>query len=457
LDLLDAHFGANTAAVAHCERRADNEHYREDASLSAFVAEWKEARASNRDFAHYFKDWHFVQQQPDTQLYCTPLFFQDDWLNEYYDHLNACHQAGKGKEPDDYRFVYLGPATSYTPLHCDVLRSFSWSVNVCGRKRWTLYHPDDVDLLTEHGRKHASMPFLSVDGLADPQRYPHFAEARPLHVVQSSGEALFVPSGWAHQVYNETDCLSINHNWLNACNVHYVWQFLCNDLRLVEDEIADCRAAEDWPEQCQVLLRLNSGLDLLQFSELLLVALRARLPLLADADRPLELRYGALFATIQCLEIAKSLLCESYMIGLHQSGRLDAFMSASQIGRQLVEHFRNDHALSPVPLPLSLSKHTALPLWRAEDAAGDSTPAGTPARSAENRHKVTSSMMWEASSPTTILSATSSSSVSCVPIDVSKPWPPQTDALNVRHIEERVRRRRGHRPARRKRGDPRED
>lgn len=40
----------------------------------------------------------------------------------------------QGIDCSDYRFVYLGPQGSWTPLHADVLRSYSWSANVCGRK-----------------------------------------------------------------------------------------------------------------------------------------------------------------------------------------------------------------------------------------------------------------------------------------------------------------------------------
>ena len=34
----------------------------------------------------------------------------------------------------DYRFVYLGPKDSWTPMHADVLRSYSWSANISGHK-----------------------------------------------------------------------------------------------------------------------------------------------------------------------------------------------------------------------------------------------------------------------------------------------------------------------------------
>ena len=36
---------------------------------------------------------------------------------------------------------------SWTPLHADVLRSFSWSVNVAGAKRWLLLPPQHTHLL----------------------------------------------------------------------------------------------------------------------------------------------------------------------------------------------------------------------------------------------------------------------------------------------------------------------
>ncbi len=52
-----------------------------------------------------------------------------------------------GVECADYRFVYMGPAGSWTPCHADVLRSYSWSVNVCGRKRWRLLSADQAHML----------------------------------------------------------------------------------------------------------------------------------------------------------------------------------------------------------------------------------------------------------------------------------------------------------------------
>ena len=45
---------------------------------------------------------------------------------------------------------------SWTPLHADVLRSYSWSANVAGAKRWLLLPPAHTHLLYDRfGRQMA--------------------------------------------------------------------------------------------------------------------------------------------------------------------------------------------------------------------------------------------------------------------------------------------------------------
>ncbi|GIL73240.1 hypothetical protein Vretifemale_3469 [Volvox reticuliferus] len=80
----------------------------------------------------------------------------------------------------DYRFCYLGPAGTWTPLHSDVLRSHSWSANVCGRKRWLMLHPRYTHLLYDsHVLRMA--PHLELDRVrssCDPRDFPGLEEAR---------------------------------------------------------------------------------------------------------------------------------------------------------------------------------------------------------------------------------------------------------------------------------------
>jgi hypothetical protein len=121
------------------------------------VALWGEGQAQAQGL--YMKDFHFLlqrdAQQPESALapapapyYAVPPPLDDDWLNEWWDAADTDDTdekegkgKGKGRRRDDYRFLYLGPAGSRTPLHHDVLCSYSWSANLAGRKRWRLFHP----------------------------------------------------------------------------------------------------------------------------------------------------------------------------------------------------------------------------------------------------------------------------------------------------------------------------
>lgn len=137
----------------------------------------------------YCKDWHLVSEFPWYQAYRCPPFFQDDWLNEWCDTRVQQQQQGEqqgeqegqvgaGAQPNhaaqrgpstaqrdvatsDYRFVYLGPAGTSTPLHSDVLRSFSWSANVAGRKRWRLLPPWHAHLLLDRAGRAAAWDFFA--------------------------------------------------------------------------------------------------------------------------------------------------------------------------------------------------------------------------------------------------------------------------------------------------------
>ena len=133
--------------------------------------------------------------EPFVSSYKTPDYFKSDWLNEY------C----LGEAKSDYRFVYLGPKNSKTPIHRDVLASHSWSANVTGKKLWHFWAPDKGEMIREHIGEYVE------DG--------EILENTTFTVVQETGETIFVPSGWYHQVANLQETVSINHNWINSGRV----------------------------------------------------------------------------------------------------------------------------------------------------------------------------------------------------------------------------------------------
>lgn len=75
----------------------------------------------------------------------------------------------------------------------DVFSSYSWSINICGVKKWILMKPGVEKLFRD--------PFgnlLFDEGL----QVPAGLENDVFEVEQKAGEAIFVPSGWHHQVWN---------------------------------------------------------------------------------------------------------------------------------------------------------------------------------------------------------------------------------------------------------------
>lgn len=96
---------------------------------------------------------------------------------------------------DDYRFVYIGGHHTFTPFHADVYRSYSWSANICGIKRWTLFLPGQENLFKD---RLGNMVYDIRE--VDEVKFPRFREAKKIVIMQRDGETLFVPSGWFHQV-----------------------------------------------------------------------------------------------------------------------------------------------------------------------------------------------------------------------------------------------------------------
>ena len=83
--------------VADCSAKYFNSQEKISMTLKEYVSFWRSKKDKNDSKNLYLKDWHFVKQFPEIQLYSTPKYFSSDWLNEYWEDQN-----------DDYKFVYLG-------------------------------------------------------------------------------------------------------------------------------------------------------------------------------------------------------------------------------------------------------------------------------------------------------------------------------------------------------------
>jgi hypothetical protein len=274
-------YGNVTVPVSNCDEKYYNVQKVSDTQLCDYMKYWQDySSQSDSDLpCLYLKDWHFTQDFPEENIYRVPQYFASDWLNEYY--------SAKTSIQDDYRFVYMGPRGSWTPLHADVFTSFSWSVNVCGRKRWLLFPPGEEACLQDRFGKLTYD--ATVPELQDEKMYPRYKElCRSEEIIQEAGEAIFIPSGWHHQVWNLEDTISVNHNWINGCNIEIMWTSLKDNLMAVKKEVEDCKDMEGWDEHCQLMLQAMFGMNYEEFYSFLTFIGKRRMDSLRDNEPVLQ-------------------------------------------------------------------------------------------------------------------------------------------------------------------------
>ena len=268
----------------------------------------------------YIKDFHFLCADPVSvsTAYAVPYLFCDDSLNAHFD--AAASSAGGASS--DYRFLYIGGAGSWTPLHHDVLSSCSWSVNVRGYKLWLFVPPlesrrelcggpwgelqfgslllaNEVAVLEHcgvtavHGADSSlpRRPSVAAPAPLDCDAILSYAaRARTRHqlggavrfCVQCPGTAVFVPPGWHHEVHNLCGfgdlTVSVNHNFFNpVVGMREAHAFLSAEVSAARLSIADCRPPRPstpamlhaWELEVQRLTRANCSLCMDDFVSIL--------------------------------------------------------------------------------------------------------------------------------------------------------------------------------------------
>lgn len=235
-DRLIQLYGSMIVPVTKCSSNSSSEYNSDENKLTMrfdeFVNLWRNSVTTEE---YYCKDWHLQKQFDSTKslFYSLPIYFQSDWLNE------KCLEENE----DDFRFVYMGGNGTSTPLHMDVLGTYSWSANICGQKQWKFSKPYSIEF------------------------------------IQEAGEIVFVPSEWYHEVRNIGYTISINHNWFNAFNIFRIWKHLCLTLEDIEQRIEDCRAimSDTWYEHCQLILQTNEGLNFASLYKILYIIAQKRI------------------------------------------------------------------------------------------------------------------------------------------------------------------------------------
>ncbi|ORC91705.1 uncharacterized protein TM35_000053010 [Trypanosoma theileri] len=187
-------FGQKTLnEVMECWRNKEKILYLKDWHMQSDVESLSNQKKSNEVFGN-FENSEVQGIVHADGLYRVPDYLGDDWMDEFCRRstFDEANYSFFGDEKSDYRFAYIGPPNTWTPLHFDVFGTYSWSLNVSGEKLWFFPSPEGNEHLLESG--------LYGLALAPDIRITTGAEIWTVH--QYPGDLVFVPSGYLHQVHN---------------------------------------------------------------------------------------------------------------------------------------------------------------------------------------------------------------------------------------------------------------
>jgi hypothetical protein len=115
--------------------------------------------------------------------------------------------------PDDFQTwaepkIWLGPAGTITPLHCDY--DDNLFAQVLGKKRFVLYPPHHADLLYLRQANTALFGSSFDPDAPDYDAFPLAKQAQKIECVLQPGDLLYLPAGWFHHVLALDFSLSAN-------------------------------------------------------------------------------------------------------------------------------------------------------------------------------------------------------------------------------------------------------
>jgi hypothetical protein len=114
--------------------------------------------------------------------------------------------------------VLAGPAGATTYVHRDRHHTHAWLAQIVGRKKWTMFPPDQYELLYKEPSEPGAQAYVNITS-PDLQCFPRFNEATPIEFVLHPGELLFVPGGWLHQVTSLDPSISLSGNYVDGSNI----------------------------------------------------------------------------------------------------------------------------------------------------------------------------------------------------------------------------------------------
>lgn len=163
--------------------------------MSDYVDEITSSTFQNK--AKYLFSLKIAKEFPELleDLMPRPTYWDPNWLESKY--LLPGLPNFKLRNITGLEMNIGGTGSPFPFLHYDDLWTQTFITQVCGRKEWVLYKPDQTPYMypTEQGANISKIP-MEVD--VDLTEFPLFASAKPIKFVLEEGEMLYGAPGWWH-------------------------------------------------------------------------------------------------------------------------------------------------------------------------------------------------------------------------------------------------------------------
>ncbi|KAI9916576.1 hypothetical protein PsorP6_018057 [Peronosclerospora sorghi] len=180
------------------------------------------ARTLQDDQPLFIFDKDFAAKVPRLATdYTVPAYFRED----FFALLGEAHRP-------DYRWLIIGPKNSGSSFHIDPNATNAWNSVIRGRKKWILFPPGQVPpgIHPSNDGSEVSAPVSLLEWFLTFYKVVHELRAplKPFEGICRTGETMFVPHGWWHAVLNLEESIAITQNFVSACNLKSVVQFLAD-------------------------------------------------------------------------------------------------------------------------------------------------------------------------------------------------------------------------------------
>ena len=145
----------------------------------------------------------------------------EQWrIPRYFGHCYLQQTMRSHTNKTSWPTLFSGAAGTGSPTHIDRWQGHFWMLQIEGKKKWTVWHPDDLCLLSPsfpNGKYDPCFPSAKILNDSEDARY-----TRKVELELTPGDLLFVPAGSPHAVENLTDSVAIGGNFVDESNLEQV-------------------------------------------------------------------------------------------------------------------------------------------------------------------------------------------------------------------------------------------